>query len=119
LEGDYVIERLQDVSPPDHTSGGAVYSRYQLAPKIALAGRAEYLSDRGGLFTGKTQALKEVTLTYEYKLAEGLLTRVEWRRDFSNQPFFFTDQLGVLSKHQTTATLGLVWWWGNRMNESW
>jgi Putative beta-barrel porin-2, OmpL-like. bbp2 len=118
-EGDYVIERLQDVSPPDHTAGGAVYSRYQLAPKIAFAGRAEYLSDRGGLFTGKTQALKEVTLTYEYKLAEGLLARLEWRRDFSNQPFFFTDQLGVLSRHQTTATLGLVWWWGNKMNESW
>jgi len=118
-EGDYVIERLQQNSPPAHTTGGAVYGRYQVTPKVGLAGRAEYLSDRGGLFTGKTQALKEVTLTYEYKFMEGLLARVEWRRDFSNQPFFFTDQSGVLSNHQSTATLGLVWWWSNKMGESW
>jgi hypothetical protein len=118
-EGDYVIERLQQNSPPAHTSGGAIYSRYQATPKVGLGGRAEYLSDHGGLFTGKTQALKEVTLTYDYKLAQGLLARLEWRRDFSNQPFFFTDQLGVLSNHQSTATLGLVWWWSNKMGESW
>jgi hypothetical protein len=118
-EGDYVIERLQETSPPAHTSGGAAYVRYQATSKVGLAGRAEYLSDRGGLYSGKTQALKEVTLTYEYKLAEGLVSRLEWRRDFSNQPFFFTDQLGVLSNHQNTATLGLIWWWGNKMGEGW
>ena len=118
-EGDYVIERLRQSSPPAHTDGGALYSRYQATPRVGLAARAEYLSDRGGLFTGKTQALKEITLTYEYKLAEGLVTRVEWRRDFSNQPFFFTDQLGVLTNHQNTATLGLIWWWGNKLGESW
>ena len=56
--------------------------------------RAEYLSDRGGLFSGVNQALKETTLTTEYKLANGFLTRFEWRRDFSNQPFFLhTDAL--------------------------
>jgi hypothetical protein len=118
-EADYVIQRLQETSPPAHTSGGAAYARYQATSKVGLAGRAEYLSDRGGLFSGKTQALKEVTLTYEYKLAEGLTTRLEWRRDWSNQPFFFTDQLGVLSNHQNTATLGLIWWWGNKMGEGW
>jgi len=47
------------------------------------------------------------------------VARLEWRRDWSNHPFFFTDQLGVLSNHQSTATLGLIWWWGNRMGESW
>jgi Putative beta-barrel porin-2, OmpL-like. bbp2 len=118
-EGDYVIERLQQTSPPAHTTGGAAYLRYQATPRVGLAGRAEYLSDRGGLYSGKTQALKEVTLTYEYKLAEGLVSRLEWRRDFSNQPFFLTDQLGVLSNHQNTATLGLTWWWGNKMSEAW
>jgi len=118
-EGDYVIERLQQNSPPAHTAGGAVYGRYQVTPKVGLGGRTEYLSDRGGLFSGKTQALKEVTLTYAYKLTQGLLARLEWRRDFSNQPFFFTDQLGVLSNHQSTATLGLVWWWSNKEDESW
>jgi len=38
--------------------------------------------------------------------------RAEWRRDFSNNRYFYTDSLGVLSKQQTTATMGLVWWFG-------
>jgi hypothetical protein len=40
--------------------------------------------------------------------------REEWRRDFSNQPFFLTDTLGVLRKQQTTAGIGLVWWFGGK-----
>ena len=71
LEGDYVIERDQTNSAPIHTAGGAFYARYQLTKKFALAGRSEYLSDRGGLYSGTTQALKESTLTTEYKVAEG------------------------------------------------
>src|SRR5450432_3489945 len=119
IEGDYVIQRLLAESAPAHTVGGALYARYQMTHKAAVAGRTEYLSDRGGLFSGTTQALKEATLTYEYKFAEGFLARTEWRRDFSNRPFFLTDQLGILSSHQNTATLGIVWWWGNKMGESW
>jgi hypothetical protein len=112
IEGDYVVQRLFRYSAPDHTDGGAAYARYQFTPKLAIGARAEYMSDRGGLFTGITQALKETTFTFEQKLAESFLVREEWRRDWSNQPYFLTDHLGVLSKHQTTATLGLVWWFG-------
>ena len=46
----------------------------------------------------------------EYGLADGLVIREEWRRDFSNQPYFLTDTLGHLSPSQTTAGIGLVWW---------
>ena len=81
---------------------------------MALTARAEYLSDRGGLFSGVTQALKETTFTTEYRLAEGFLMRGEWRRDFSNQPFFLTDLANVLKKERNTATLGLIWWWGQK-----
>ena len=80
----------------------------------AVGGRAEYLSDRGGLFSGITQALKETTATFDYKFAEGFLMRYEWRRDFSNQPTFFTDRDGVLSKEQQTATVGIIWWVGRK-----
>lgn len=111
-EADYAINRAQEFSAPSRVTGGAAYARYQFTPKLALAGRAEYLSDRGGLFSGVTQALKETTLTADYKLAEGFLMRGEWRRDFSNQPFFLTNAPGALKKEQNTATLGLVWWFG-------
>jgi Putative beta-barrel porin-2, OmpL-like. bbp2 len=113
-EADYVINRVFEHSAPGHVSGGAAYARYQLSPKVALAARGEYMSDQGGLFSGATQALKESTLTYEYKFADGFLLRTEWRRDFSNRPFFLTAQPNILKKEQNTATLGLVWWWGQK-----
>ena len=114
MEGDYVIQRLLTSSPPSHTSGAAGYARYQLTPKLAVAARTEYLSDRGGLFTGITQAIKEDTFTFEQKVADGLVLREEWRRDASNHPYFLTDTLGLLKKEQNTATMGLVWWFGGK-----
>lgn len=126
FEGDYVIQRLfrhdapGEPSLPTHVHGGAVYARYQFTPKVALSGRAEYLSDNGGMFSGISQALKEHTLTFDYKPKpeEGFLVRVEWRRDFSNQPYFLTREFQVFKKEQNTATVGFVWWWG-RKEGSW
>ena len=117
-EGDYVVERLLKESAPSTVSGGAAYAQYQFTPKDALAARFEYLGDQGGLFSGKTEALKEITLTYGHKLISGFLVQTEFRRDFSNQPVFLTDKLGVFSKHQNTATVGLIWWWGNKPTET-
>jgi Putative beta-barrel porin-2, OmpL-like. bbp2 len=120
LEGDYVIQRLWrnqgigESSAPSHVDGAAGYARYAFSNRIAVAARAEYLSDRGGLFSGLNQALKETTATFDYKLSEGFLMRYEWRRDFSNQPSFLTSTQNILSKEQNTATLGLVWWWGGK-----
>lgn len=113
-EADYVVNRVEDFSPPSRVVGGTLYARYQFTPLFGLAGRAEYLSDRGGLFSGVTQALKETTLTADFRLVEGFLVRGEWRRDFSNQEFFLTDAPGIRKSEQTTATVGLVWWFGRK-----
>lgn len=120
LEGDYVIQREWantapgQSSAPSHAIGGAAYAKYQFTPKFAVAGRTEYLSDRGGLFSGITQALKETTATFDYKLYDGFLMRYEWRRDFSNRPSFFSSKNGVLSKEQQTASIGVIWWLGRK-----
>jgi hypothetical protein len=120
LEGDWFIERLWEnaapgeSSAPSHVDGGAAYIQYQFTPKLALATRAEYMSDRGGLFSGVTQALKENTVTFDYTMAPGFLMRYEWRRDYSNRPSFLTDVQGVLAKEQDTATVGIIWWWGRK-----
>jgi hypothetical protein len=119
-EGDYVIQRLfrhdgpGQPSAPGTVWGGAFWARYQFAPKWAVAGRAEYLSDRNGLFSGVSQALKETTVTFDYKPEDGFLLRSEWRRDFSNQPFFLPREFGARKKEQNTVTIGLVWWWGRK-----
>jgi hypothetical protein len=119
-EGDYVIEREWvnaapgESSAPDHTDGGAAYAQYQLNPRTALAARAEYLSDRGGLFSNVTQALKETTGTYKYNLGDDFDIFLEYRRDWSNQLYFVTNNPAAPSNHQDTATLGLVWWYGGK-----
>ncbi len=123
LEGDYVIQRLWANNGPGESDapadvwGGAAYAKYQLTPRTYLAGRTEYLNDHGGLFTGITsyiEALKEVTATYDFTLANGLDMRWEFRRDMSNRPIFFTNQQGVLSADQNTATMGVIWWFGRK-----
>ena len=113
-EADSVVERLYSYSIGQHTQGGALYGRYQLTPKVAFAARGEYLEDRGGLFSGIRQYLKEGTLTTEYRASDGFLVRGELRRDASNTSYFLSDALGVLKSHQDTVTVGLVWWVGQK-----
>jgi hypothetical protein len=123
-EGDYVIQREWtnsapgESSAPAHVDGGAAYAQYQLTPRGAFAARAEYLSDRGGIFSNATQALKETTGTYKYSLGEGLDAFLEYRRDWSNRLYFITSDPASPSSHQDTATLGLVWWYGGKQG-SW
>ncbi len=113
-EADYVVNRVYSNSAPAHVSAGAAYARYQLPRNYAVAARGEYLSDRGGLFSGTTQALKEFTATFEHQFEPGFLLRAEYRRDFSNQHYFLTQTQGVLNTAQGTATVGLVYWWGTK-----
>jgi hypothetical protein len=119
-EADYEIEReWANASPgqssaPSHTDGGAAYAQFQLTSRGYLAARTEYLSDRGGLFSNTTQALKETTVTYKYSVGDGFDVFLEYRRDWSNRPYFITSNPASLSSHQDTATLGLVWWYGGK-----
>lgn len=114
-EFDYLMRRIAKNGPPAHVTGGAAYLRYQFTGKLAVAGRAEYLSDRGGMFSGATQALNEATVTADYALGGNFLMRWEWRRDSSNRAYFVTERAGQLKKEQNTATLGLVWWFGPKI----
>lgn len=113
-EADYVVNRTYLTSQPGRVAAGAFYARYQLPRSYGLAARAEYLDDRGGLFSNTTQALKEFTATFEHQFGPGFLLRTEYRRDFSNQHYFLTATQGVLNTAQGTATVGLVYWWGTK-----
>jgi hypothetical protein len=108
------VNRVYARSQPGRVAAGAAYARYQLPRNYALAARTEYLDDRGGLFSNTTQALKEVTATFEHQFEPGFLMRAEYRRDFSNQHYFLTPTEGVLNTAQGTMTLGLLYWWGTR-----
>jgi hypothetical protein len=93
--------------------GIATYARVQVNNWWALAPRFEWYQDRDGFTTGTAQTVKELTLTSEQKVAGMLLTRIEYRRDFSNVPFFATKS-GV-SKSQNTFTVGLVYAFSSKL----
>src|SRR5712664_3734637 len=73
--------------------------------------RFEWFKDKDGFATGVAQDLKECTFTGEYKMVEGLLARLEYRRDWTNQPFFDYGVLGS-TKSQNTVTLGVLAYFG-------
>jgi Putative beta-barrel porin-2, OmpL-like. bbp2 len=114
LEGDYTINRSSTQAAPARVDGGAAYLQYQAAPKFALAGRFELLQDRAGYFSGRSQTIKEFTLTGTRQFADGFQAKLEYRRDFSSTNYFATGAAGLLKRNQDTALLGLIWWFGGK-----
>ncbi len=130
--------------------GVATAVHIQLTPKWALTPRVEWFDDAEGytlsgalpspiwdLGGAVGQQVKEATITLEYKLLEGLLWRLEYRRDWSTYPMFerglapiSTDEsfysceectelpindpagLAGYSKSQNTVTIGLIAFFG-------
>ncbi len=94
-----------------HWQGFAGDLHEQFTPKQALSFRGEYFDDNEGFSTGTAQQLKEVTATYEYKWTDGVLTRVEYRRDWSDQPFFHKGDTEMVDA-QSTLTVGFIAFFG-------
>lgn len=113
-EADYVLSRNVPEQQPARVVIGGLTAKYDLGHHWNLGARTEYFDDRGGLFSGKTQALKEGTVVLDHLFAPGFLAKAEYRRDWSNQIFFLSDTAGALKPAQSTATLGLTYWWGTK-----
>lgn len=113
-EFDYVVNRLEKAGPAQVITGGAAYLRYQLTNKAYFGQRYTRLNDRAGLFSGTVQSLNDLTSTFGYRPADGFEARLEYRRDFSNVPFFLRRVPGDLAEQQNTFTLGLLWWFGGK-----
>ena len=94
-------------------TGGAAYFKYAFNSKAAFSPRFEVFNDRDGLRTGTAQTVKDITLTQEVKVLNNLITRFEYRRDFSNQKFF-TNSAGTARDNQNTFTIGVSYFFTNR-----
>jgi len=92
--------------------GVAGAAKWQMNGKNALTPRIEWFKDRDGFSTGTAQSLKEFTLTYEYKWVEGLLTRFEYRHDWSDKDFFNRGANPAASKNEDTLALAFVAFFG-------
>ncbi|MGB6974737.1 MAG: porin, partial [Terracidiphilus sp.] len=95
----------------NHWQGIAFAAHEQVTGTTAFSGRFEFFHDNNGFSTGTAQELKEFTGTYEYKWAEGLLTRIEYRRDWSDEPFFHKGDYNMVDA-QSTVTAGFVAFFG-------
>jgi hypothetical protein len=71
--------------------GLAGYLKVQATPWLAVIPRVEWFDDGDGFMTGTSQSMKDTTITGEFRLLNGLLARVEYRRDWSDVDVFVKD----------------------------
>jgi hypothetical protein len=87
--------------------GLALYFKGQLGPVFAIAPRFEWYKDPDGfVFGAGEQTIKEFTLTFELKHPRGLITRFEYRRDWSDVDYFTKD--GDPTDNQNIFTVGFI-----------
>ena len=118
LTGFYVnFDYGQDQRTLQHTAqyyGVAVAGRRQLTPRFALAIRGESYRDADGFWTGAPRTIGEATVTAEYKPNPWLISRLEYRRDMTNQPYFSRGWDNRIVGNQSTVSLGLIAYFGPR-----
>jgi hypothetical protein len=98
---------------PVFWTGVAGYVKYAFNEKYALATRYEYYNDHDGFTTGIPQHFNGFTATFQRLVAGHLLSRVEFRRDMSNQPTFLRGSDSLVTA-QNTVTAGLVFMFDSR-----
>ena len=107
LMANYDIGRDRVDGAPVQWQGVALYARVTATSWWAISPRLEWYDDRDGFTTGVAQTIRGGTLTSEFKVDDQLFTRIEYRRDVSNRPFFAYGSSSV--KPQTTLTVGLYY----------
>jgi hypothetical protein len=94
--------------------GYALYAKLQAAPKFAIVPRYEYYNDADGFTTGITapigsgQNLREFTTTLEFKGADNLLFRIEYRSDWSDHNVFINSDK-TTGSNQQSISFGLLY----------
>jgi hypothetical protein len=117
LSGLLNIDYGQESTPaaaPARFYGAMAAVRLRVSNAIAISPRYEWYRDASGLITGRPQTLQEATLTLEYKLTHGFLSRLEYRRDWSTQPVFDRGNQTGSERNQDTLLLGLLVVFGPR-----
>ena len=87
--------------------GIGLYAKAQVNPVFALIPRWEYYNDEDGFTTGTAQNVQEFTITGEVKHSQGLIMRLEYRRDWSDVGFFTKG--GASRDNQNTFSVGWVY----------
>ena len=106
-------DRVPGVSDPVFWTGAAGYVKYTFNAKYALVTRYEYYDDHDGFTTGVPQHFHGITGTFQRMIAGHIMTRLEFRRDISDEPTFLKGS-GLPASAQNTVTAGLVFMFDSR-----
>lgn len=106
-------DRISGLATPVFWAGVAGYIKYAFNDKYALMGRYEYYDDHDGFTTGSAQHFNGITGTFQRMIAGHIMSRLEYRRDISNQPTFVKGG-GLPVTAQNTVTAGLVFMFDSR-----
>ena len=108
---DYLQNHTPAPTVSQHLQGIAFAAKGSITSKASLVGRFEFMNDDQGFSTGTAQKVKEFTATYEYKWAAGLLSRVEYRDDWSDHAVFHKGNAEMV-KAQSTLTVAFIAFFG-------
>jgi hypothetical protein len=111
LNFDYGTDKVKFL-PRQNWAGFEAAARFQATNRFAIAPRVGIFNDMDGFSTGAAQTLKEFTLTGEMKIHEGVLSRLEYRRDMSDKPYFDRGAGVMVAKNQSTLTLAFIAFFG-------
>ena len=113
LDVNYVTNEVNQADPELSLQGIGAYARYQLSSprrcRCATSG-----STTKACSEASSRCCRRSRSPCEHKFADGFLLRGEFRRDWSNEQFFTRQSPATLRRHQNTALVGLVWWFGNK-----
>lgn len=105
--GNYDYGRDEVAGSTATWQGIGVYAKVQANQYFAVIPRYEYYNDEDGFTTGTGQNVQELTLTGEVKHSQGLVMRIEYRRDWSDIDFFSKN--GRPRDNQNTFSVGFVY----------
>lgn len=107
LNADYGTQKLLPGNVKSQYVGAAAYARYA-ASGWAGSIRYEYTKDSDDFLygTGLGPNVQEITLTGERAIADHMLLRLEFRRDFADKKIF--DRRGSAVEDQNRVTLGSI-----------
>jgi hypothetical protein len=88
--------------------GLAGAARFALGKRFAIAPRLEFYRDADGFMTGVAQTMKDFTLTGEMKMNDSIISKLEYRRDWCDQPYFQHGPDPFMRSHQNLVMASFI-----------
>ena len=96
--------------------GEALYLRYVVNDWLAITPRIEALRDPNGFMTGIAQDLQEATATAEFRPAQGVMMRLEYRVDVADRPYFLKS-VSTTVRTQSIASANCVFFFNSALRK--